>query len=317
MANQRAVSLGLRLGRRVSSLGVFALLALGSATGCQRGAAEAERAPSPAGELDGAAAEGKEAPAADGEPAATDAKPVTEPSSAPSPVPYAQRFALLSVPNFHPAVLRLPVRAAQGGARILFAAHGAGGSGSEICEYFDPVVSDEVLLVCPTGKPLRTAEPLGGAYYPDHLKLREELHAIFEALRAAAAQPSGELPGLAPGKAVYLGYSQGATMGALAIVGEMSAFSHLVLIEGGAENWNVSRAQSFRQTAGKGVFLVCGTRGCGARLSGAKAALLRAELSAEVLMVEGGGHAYWGIVGEQTAEVLSTFLPQGFMKEGA
>ncbi len=224
-----------------------------------------------------------------------------------------ERFALLALDGFQSAVLRLPRTSREGGARLFVAAHGAGGRAIEHCRFWDERLDRDVLIACPEGKLLRTSDPEAGAYYPDHLALRRELEALFRALRSSAQEP--RFPHLSPEKAVYFGYSQGATMGALALVGESADFSHLVLVEGGGESWSVSRGLSFKAKGGEGVLLACGTKGCSARLTSAGAALTRAGLQARLVNVPGGGHAYWGEVGAQTTEALRGFLPAGYLPD--
>jgi predicted esterase len=208
-------------------------------------------------------------------------------------------FFELRAEGFLPASLLLPSGPPpEAGFRVLFLAHGAGGSGMEHCTYWDPYFPLDVLFVCPTGALLNRGEPEGGAYFPDHLKLRAELQALVLALRARMGAD------LSPRDWTYMGYSQGATMGALAIVGEMTDFARLILIEGGAENWTTSRAQQFREGGGQSVLLACGTKGCATHGRRSLVALEGADLEAAHLHVTGGGHTYGGSVGHALHERL-------------
>jgi predicted esterase len=154
-----------------------------------------------------------------------------------------------------------------------------------------------VVLLCLSGVPLRKSDPDGGAYFPNHFELRDELSAAL-----AALQEHPLYFRLLPERA-FLGYSQGATMGALAVVGEHE-FASLVLIEGGAENWTQGRARSFRGNGGKRVLLVCGTPGCKAHAERSVPVLLAADLASEAEFVEGAGHTYVGAVAETVWQKL-------------
>ncbi len=177
--------------------------------------------------------------------------------------------------------------------RVAFAAHGAGGRAVDHCEHWDKLLADDVLIVCPTGTLLRKNDEQGGAYFQSHLVLREELDALTTALESRFQER------VVRGGWLYLGYSQGATMGALALlegkplVGE-HRFSHLVLVEGGGENWNVARSRKLQESGGESVALVCGTPSCGRHGRGNIPHLEQAGLTAALIEVEGGGHAYWG-----------------------
>jgi predicted esterase len=107
---------------------------------------------------------------------------------------------------------------------------------------------------------------------------------------------------------VYVAYSQGATMGALMLVNHGTLFPHLLLIEGGSGEWSLSRARRFRATGGRSVAIVCGTSPCAARAKRSRAVLEKAGLRARAEHVEGGGHAYWGVVGERARAILDDWL---------
>lgn len=182
--------------------------------------------------------------------------------------------------------------------RLLVVAHGAGGRGIDHCVHWDRLMPPDVALLCLAGKPLRTAEPQGGSYFPDHLALRAELAAALVAAQEAR-------PGLrAAEERWFLGYSQGATMGALALVGEID-FAHLLLIEGGGEHWTSQRARVFLDRGGRSVFLACGTKGCAAHAARSVPLLEGAGIEAKAYTDLAMGHAYWGDLGKQAAEHLS------------
>jgi predicted esterase len=208
-------------------------------------------------------------------------------------VPFGQREGTtLEVPGLLPAPLFVP-RGGEGSGpmRVAFFAHGAGGRGMDHCVFWDPHMPDDYVLVCPEGALLDRRNPHGGAYYPDHLKLREELVALVAALRERLGAR------IVQGGYRYVGYSQGATMGALAIVGEIDFFKELVLIEGGGENWSSRRATEFKARGGERVLLSCGTQGCTAHARRSVPILEAAGVEAQEAHAPGAGHTYGGGVG--------------------
>lgn len=133
----------------------------------------------------------------------------------------------LEVEGHLPAPLLAPTGTPPpGGFPVLVIAHGAGGRGEHHCGFWNEAVGPDWIIACPTGALLDRRQPNGGAYFPDHFRLRAELVALVAALRGRFSQDLTE-------RFRFMGYSQGATMGALAIVGELDVFDELVLIEGG------------------------------------------------------------------------------------
>jgi hypothetical protein len=100
-------------------------------------------------------------------------------------------------------------------------------------------------------------------------------------------------------------------MGALMLVDHGDMFPHLLLIEGGSGEWTMGRAKRFRATGGKSVAILCGTSGCARRAKNSQAVLERAGLRARAEHVEGGGHAYWGTVGERGLALIDEWLLSG------
>lgn len=104
-----------------------------------------------------------------------------------------------------------------------------------------------------------------------------------------------------------MGYSQGATMGALAVVGELPVFDELVLIEGGGESWTATRARAFRENGGRRIILGCGTRGCERHAQRSMPILKEAGVDATFANAPGGGHTYGGTVGEAVYAALQAW----------
>lgn len=182
-------------------------------------------------------------------------------------------------------------------APLLVATHGAGGDSAWECERWGRVARERWLLLCPTGTPFRRGE--AAYFYRDHHALEREVMAGVSAARAKYGAR------IARGGGVYVGYSQGATMGALMVVDHGGEFPHLLLIEGGSGDWTFARAQRFRATGGESVFIVCGTSPCAKRATKSEPVLERAGLNAEVRALS-GGHTELGDVGEAAEKLLET-----------
>lgn len=226
------------------------------------------------------------------------ASPPTEKKGAPSALG-KRKPGILPVPDHLPAPMMVPTGGApKEGYRVVIAAHGAGGRGEHHCEFWDERLPLDVWIVCPTGSLLDVRNPEGGAYFPNHRALRSELRALRKALQVAYGEQ------LQAEGWTYIGYSQGATMGALSIVSPQEAgepercFQRLILIEGGGEYWTLNRAKSFKAAGGTSVTLACGTAGCAKHANTALPHMKVAELAAYFIDAPGGGHTYEGSVAE-------------------
>lgn len=263
----------------------FSLVVLSACAGSARPASESvlEEQPPPSGSERG----GRDS---------AEAEESSEPS--PSSAPGPRSFGYLEVPGFLPAPFAAPQAegAPESSLRVFVLAHGAGGRGEHHCAFWEPQLKADVVLICPQGSLLNRAEPDGGAYYPDHLALGRELVALLAAIEEKWGEAVDE------GSFRYIGYSQGATMGALAVVGELPVFTELVLIEGGGESWTPSRAHSFKESGGQRVLLACGTPGCAKRGEQSVLVLRQAGVEARHVHAPGGGHTYGGEVGRLALE---------------
>lgn len=198
----------------------------------------------------------------------------------------------VEVRGFGPAVLFVP-----GGtdARpLLIAAHGAGGTPEWECEYWRRLSFDRAFVLCLRGTPLGTYP---GYFYRDHRALEKELG---EAERAARTSE----PRILPGSGMYVGFSQGATMGSAMINAHVTAFPYLVLVEG-FDLWNVPRAQAFARNGGKRILIACGSKECAKVGAASVRWLTKANVEARLEYAPGEGHTPMGGVRSR----IQTSLP--------
>jgi len=193
------------------------------------------------------------------------------------------RFVSLEVPEFSPALVRLPEGAER--APVIVVTHGAGGSTEAHCEMWSRVTQNNALLLCVRGR-ARGPDPALGEYYPDHHTLERETFAALGALRARFAER------IAEGGVYYAGFSQGATMGALMLVEHAAQVTRLMLVEGGVTDWSIARAREFRERGGERVLFVCGQKECAARARKSAYWFKLAGVPARVEYVVGAGHSH-------------------------
>lgn len=247
--------------------------------------------------------QGNEVAQMDNETRGTEADPASS-ESVPGAAPGPRSFGYLELPGFLPAPFFAPERLGHSELaplRVFVIAHGAGGRGEHHCAFWEPVFPSDVVLICPQGSLLDRSAPEGGAYFPDHLALRRELVALVDSVTDKWGTKVRDVGWR------YIGYSQGATMGALAIVGELAIFEELVLIEGGGESWTTQRALDFKAGGGERVLFACGTPGCKKRGDHSESVLLQAGIEARHVHAPGGGHTYGGEVGRLAYEGMSAW----------
>jgi predicted esterase len=226
-------------------------------------------------------------PAAEPKPAA----PETRDAKLEDP-PHLEGFELLPlpIPGFLDAVVALPRDAR---ARpLLVATHGAGGDPEWPCQTWAERVHARRVVLCLRGKALSQREG-SGFYYPDHHALGRELLAALDALKTAHAARVSEEP------ALYVAYSQGASMGALFLVDHGKTFPSLILTEGGHREWSAGSARRFKESGGRRVLFVCGGKGCRDAASVSARLLEKAGVAARVEHVPRGGHTDAGAVGKR------------------
>lgn len=200
-------------------------------------------------------------------------------------LPTATGPALLWVPPAKAA--RLP---------LLVVTHGAGGSAEWHCDFWVQQVTVHAFVLCVRGKAMNRE---GTAfYYPEHHDLTARLRAGLTAFATGyAAHWAAEAT-------VYAGYSQGATMGALALPELAKDLPLALLIEGGYGQWTVSQAQRFQRAGGRRAFISCGTRTCDRGAERSVRWLTQAGVEAASKTATGAGHSPGGAVGAAAVEGL-------------
>jgi len=227
-----------------------------------------------------------------------DIQPVPK-STGEAPQPEAVPSAL-SVMGFEPAVLRLSTYRRT--APLFVITHGAGGQAEWHCEHYEAILGPSASLLCLAGKRMVARDPTRGYYYPDHVVLSNEIVAARVAIRE---KHSGALSGDSD---VYVGYSQGATMGALAVAGYGAFFTRLLLVEGGFDSWSPALARKYRGSGGQRVLFVCGTEHCHKQAAKAAATLSIAGVEVKVLYAPNAGHRPDGPVALRVREGLPWLL---------
>lgn len=206
-------------------------------------------------------------------------------------------WADLEVEGFEPA--RLFYRSS---APKWIVTHGAGGQAAWHCEHWDKIFHSTVTLLCPRGKKRFAGDLSRGYYYPDHLTLEREVQAMRAAFESKY-EPRG-----AEEKYVYVGYSQGASMGALAMAAHGDWLSHLILQEGGYKDFSPRLAKQFAATGGTGVVFVCGTRACRNQVHAHAENLRASGLKVTWKWASGAGHRPDGPVTRALLELLPEVL---------
>lgn len=205
----------------------------------------------------------------------------------PASSPHPALNLTLTLNDVPPPLLKLPVRAVP--VPLIVAAHGAGGSPEWDCEWLTHLTEGDAVLLCLRGLPLARGQ--AAFYYPEH-------HSLGRWLDAALAKTQTDHATRLDGTFIYVGYSQGATMGALALQTHPTPIPHLILVEGGLEGWSQSRALQFERRGGRSVTFVCGTRSCDGKAQKLQSLLRRVGLEVEVHHAVGAGHTSLGEVSD-------------------
>lgn len=224
----------------------------------------------------------------------------SEPNSKPTPaLSEPSVWVDLPLPNGHPALVALPL-GATGPRPVLVAAHGAGDIPEWYCAVWQRLVAGRGFVVCPRGYPIYPhVRGTSGYFYDGHPSLGREIGAALSALQ----QHYGPYVDLE--RPLFVGYSQGANMGALVLPEHPARFASAALLEGGVgefQEWNVRNARHFRERGAGRVLMVCGRAKC-AEFARTTAHYMRmGGLEVRVDHARGEGHTYRGRVSGAVAE---------------
>jgi predicted esterase len=232
--------------------------------------------------------------------ATTEPVPTADAPNRPTPAEHVTReipaavWTELEVPEYEPALVWYRPR-----APLFVITHGAGGQAEWHCRHFHRILDGRATLLCPRGKRRHARDASQGYYYSDHFALRREVLAVVN--RFEASVPTSR-------PYVFAGYSQGATMGALAFAQNGEIFSQLLLVEGGYADWSSTLITQFQKTGGKAVLFVCGTQSCHDQASAAARRFAQVQIRVKVSWAHRAGHRPDGPVGETMADDLSFLL---------
>ena len=206
----------------------------------------------------------------------------------------------LVIDHFEPAAVRWAMSSDR--APLFVVTHGAGGQAQWHCTHYASLLGPDVTLVCPRGKRMYAREPDRGYYYPNHHELQRELREVVETLLNKYAER------FAHDALVYVGYSQGASMGVLAVAEQGADFKRLLLVEGGYDNWSELLSKRFVASGGRRVLFVCGTKQCQHGAQTSIGLLKRAGALAQLRNAMGAGHRPDGPVADAVRDGLSWLL---------
>lgn len=179
---------------------------------------------------------------------------------------------------------------------LLLAAHGAGGAPEWHCAFWAERVRAAAFVVCPRGRPY---DHSGAAFYfPQHHDLDARIQSALQAFEASYRERwTGR-------HSVYVGYSQGATMGAYLLPTRGSEFEFALLVEGGYQQWPVKNAREFQASGGRRAFFACGTDACTRGATRSMRWLQMGGVEARLSTAPGAGHTPAGAVGEIARDAL-------------
>lgn len=222
------------------------------------------------------------------------------PDPAPSVAPQPGRWIPLSVEDL-PAPVLWQAPESPTPRPLVVSAHGAGGTPEWHCDWLTNSAGQRAHVLCLRGHAM--SRGADAYYYPEH----HTLERLF--LRGTQAATSVLAPHVAhDGPHVYVGYSQGATMGALMIVAHAERYPNLLLIEGGHSHWTEQRSREFAERGGRRVYFACGQASCKRAADRSSQHLRQAGVEVHVGYAPGAGHTPAGEVGRLAEKGLQWLL---------
>lgn len=205
------------------------------------------------------------------------------------------------MPGFRRAVVVLPAGGPRIGWPLAVVAHGAVERAEDHCNLWSEVVADRAILACPRGRGAEWAPSGAGSpgYFPEH----HYLGRLMEALLIALTQRLGTE--LDAREALYVGYSQGATMGSLYLAEQgHEHFARVVMVEGGSNDWTRRTVNRLLNHPGARLVFLTGSNGYARRAADAGPWLRRAGLPVLHRHVAGAGHDFRGPLAGRYSEAL-------------
>jgi predicted esterase len=239
------------------------------------------------------------APDSDGRGAASTAPLSAATATAPPEEVTEERVEALEVEGFPPSVVVVP--ATDRPAPVVVVGHGAGGRPEPHCDFYRALVRGRGFILCTRGRSMDAHLPESerGYFYDGHIELGKEVRAAVAALvRRYGARVDLE-------RSVYAGFSQGATMGILALqqgVAPDARVGGILLVEGGWREWTVALAQKLADEGVRRVAIVCGQTVCKEEGDRSVGWIRRGGLEVELLHAPGAGHTYGGAVAPLVGE---------------
>jgi hypothetical protein len=215
------------------------------------------------------------------------------------------------VPGFLPALVFIPPGEADARFPLAVVMHGAGGRPEPHCERWRRLLRERAILLCPRGTPwghVPPGEEPVGYFFRDHRALGREVVAAIGAAKEALGRR------LDADRALYAGFSQGATMGALFLhelardPGAARTFGRVALVEGGAGEWNVALSRRLKAAGVERVLLACGQRSCARAARDSERWMREGGLDVRFENAPGAGHTWGGAVGDGVASALPWLL---------
>ena len=173
--------------------------------------------------------------------------------------------------------------------------HGAGGRPEPHCDRYKEITQGRAFVLCTRGTPnnKHLPEEQRGYFYDGHHRLGQE---ALAAMDAPVARFQGEVDA---SRAVFAGYSQGASMGLLFLhekAEHTARFGRALFVEGGFADWNIALSGRMTRSGLDRVALVCGQVKCKSDAERSLGYMKRGGLEARLSFDGRGGHTYGGAV---------------------
>jgi predicted esterase len=187
--------------------------------------------------------------------------------------------------------------------------HGAGGRPEPHCEFYASFVKDRAFILCTRGRAMERhlPEPERGYFYDGHHELGKE---VLAAIDAAEARWGIRLD---HERAIFAGYSQGASMGLLFLHGKRehaARFGRAIFVEGGSADWNVALSRQMNEAGLTRVAIVCGQTSCKKTADQSVRYMAQGGLERSLRYAPGAGHTYGGPVATHV-ETAFAWLVEG------